>query len=62
MTLLRIRDLASSPGKPGYLPISRAQIFKLIAAGRFLRGRLLSPRVRAWEVTEINDWVATKSA
>ena len=62
MTLLRMSDLASKPGKPGYLPICRAQIYKLINAGEFPAGRLLSPRVRAWSVDEVNRWVDSRSA
>lgn len=62
MTLLRMHDLASTRNKPGYLPICRAQIYKLITAGEFPAGRLLSPRVRAWSVDEVNKWVDSRGA
>lgn len=62
MTLLRMSDLASTRNNPGYLPICRAQIYKLVNAGEFPTGRLLSPRVRAWSVEEINAWVDSRGA
>lgn len=60
MTLLRMNKLASSPGKVGYLPICRAQIYKLIKSGEFPPGVLLSARVRAWPLDEIDAWLSTR--
>ena len=37
--------------------LSRSEIYRLMALGRFPRSVPLGERVRAWDADEIQDWV-----
>jgi hypothetical protein len=55
LSLLRFRDL-----KDRGIVNSWPQLKRLIELHAFPKGRLLSPNVRAWTDTEIEDWVGTR--
>jgi len=42
--------------------ISRAQIYKLMAAGRFPRPLDLGGKVRRWRSDELDDWIEQRTA
>jgi predicted DNA-binding transcriptional regulator AlpA len=52
--LLRMRNLTA------YLALSRAHIYQKITEGTFPPGHMISPGIRAWERTEIDQWVDDK--
>ena len=52
--LLRMRNLTA------YLALSRAYIYQKINEGTFPPGHMISPGIRAWERTEIDQWVDDK--
>lgn len=42
--------------------LSRSQIFRLVAAGKFPRGTHISERVTVWKESDIDQWLADKFA
>jgi len=55
---LRVRDLASSPGKPGRFPVNQSTIFRWVKKGAFPAPIPLSPGVTAWRISDIEAWEA----
>jgi len=54
--LLRTRELLEITG------LSRSQIHRLEAAGRFPRRRRIGQRAVAWDSAEVEAWIATREA
>ena len=52
--MMRMRTLIS------YCALSRAYIYKKINEGSFPAGHMISPGIRAWEKSEIDDWLDRK--
>ena len=52
--LLRMRNLTA------YLALSRAFIYQKITEGTFPPGDLISPGIRAWEKSVVDDWLDKK--
>lgn len=44
------------------LPVSDATLRRMEADGRFPKSVKLSPRVRAWKVAEVREWLAERHA
>ena len=44
---------------PGLLPVSRATFWRMVRTGRFPRGVRLSPKVTAWPVDVVAEWLET---
>lgn len=53
--LLRMRSLTA------YLDLSRGYIYQKINEGTFPPGYFISIGVRAWKMSEINEWVTNKT-
>ncbi len=52
--LLRMRNLTA------YLALFRAHIYQKITEGTFPPGHMISPGIRAWEKSEIDNWLDKK--
>jgi predicted DNA-binding transcriptional regulator AlpA len=52
--LLRMRNLTA------YLALSRAHIYQKILEGNFPPGNMISPGIRAWEKSVVDDWLDKK--
>jgi prophage regulatory protein len=51
---IRMRELLA------IVPLSRSRLSELIAVGRFPRGIKLSERARAWDMAEVEQWLAER--
>ena len=49
--LMRMRNLTE------YLALSRAHIYQKITEGTFPPGHMISPGIRAWEKSVVDDWL-----
>lgn len=56
---IRVIDLAELQG---LVPLSRSQIWRLEQAGQFPRRVRIGQRRVAWRVSEIDNWLKTRSA
>ena len=54
----RISQLASTPGKPGLLPISPATWWRWVAAGKAPAPFKLGPGTTVWDADEIAQFIA----
>lgn len=65
---IRIRELASSPGRNGLparrgrLPVSFATIWRWVKLGAFPKPVRLGPQVTAWRMEDIERWEAEHGA
>lgn len=65
---IRIRELASSPGRKGLparrgrLPVSFATIWRWVKLGSFPQPVRLGPQVTAWRMEDIERWEAEHGA
>ncbi len=57
---LRVSQLASTANKPGYLPMSRASIWRRVAAGEFPAPVKLGKRITAWAVADVDAWLQAR--
>lgn len=55
-SMMRLRGVLAVVG------VSRSTLFRLIAAGEFPRPVALSERTRAWPSSEVEKWIAERSA
>jgi predicted DNA-binding transcriptional regulator AlpA len=51
----------SKRGIPAVIPVSRATWWAGVKSGRYPRGVLLGPKIRAWNVEEIRELIASIS-
>lgn len=62
--LYRVADLcnrpatATQPAHRGICAISRAQLWRLVAEGRFPAAVKLSPRVTVWRASDVHAWLS----
>ena len=49
--MMRMRQLTE------YLALSKAYIYQKISEGSFPEGHMLSPGIRAWQLSEVNLWL-----
>jgi prophage regulatory protein len=59
---LRISQLASTPARPGRLPIAPATIWRWAAADKFPRPVRLSAGITAWTVESVERWEAERAS
>jgi len=57
MQVLRLSQIASTPGKPGLLPVSPATVWRLVKAGKFPAPFKLSAATTVWDSAEIAQWI-----
>ena len=50
------------PGRPGIIPWSSATLWRQIHAGNFCRPTKLSPKVTAWSVSAVRQWLDAQAA
>lgn len=64
MTLrfIRIQQLASTPKRHGVLPMSTATIWRKVANGQFPKPTKLGPKITAWDMAEVEAWIAEQRA
>lgn len=55
--VIRISELASTPAKPGKLPVSPATIWRWVREGRFPKPFKLSDSVTVWDVAEVDAFI-----
>lgn len=55
--VLRLSQLATTPGKPGLVPASPATVWRLAKAGKFPKPFKLSPGITVWDAAEIDQWI-----
>jgi predicted DNA-binding transcriptional regulator AlpA len=55
---IRLNQLATKPGKPGYLPFSTSTIWRLVKKGTFPKPVKLGNSILAWKCIEIDAWLA----
>ena len=53
-SMLRMKQLTS------YTSLSRAYIYQKITEGTFPPGHMISQGIRAWDKSEIDDWISKK--
>jgi predicted DNA-binding transcriptional regulator AlpA len=56
---IRLKQLASQPGKPGYLPFSASTIWRLVKSGSFPQPIKLGISITAWKCAEVDQWLKT---
>lgn len=52
-----IGNKKSEPPIPGVYPVSKAQLWKLIQEGKFPKPIKLAPRITAWRVEDIRNFI-----
>ena len=55
---IRIKQLATKTGRPGYLPISSTTIWRLVKKGAFPKPVKLGNSILAWKCVEVDKWLA----
>jgi len=58
---IRIAELASTPIRPGRLPVSSATIWRWVKLGLFPSPISLGPGTTAWSVASVEEWEAKHS-
>lgn len=59
--VIRISELASTPGKPGKLPVSPATVWRWVRAGEFVAPFKLGEATTVWSVEEVDAWLAQQA-
>lgn len=54
---IRLSELASSPGKPGKLPVSPATIWRWVRDGKFPKPFKMGQSVTVWDVSEVQAFI-----
>jgi predicted DNA-binding transcriptional regulator AlpA len=57
---IRIRELATTPGRAGLLPVSPATLWRWVARGEFPKPVRLGPQVTAWPIEEVQEFLRAK--
>ena len=55
-----IGDKKATPPIPAIYPISKAQLWKLVKEGKFPSPIKLTPRITAWRVEDIREFIEKK--
>ena len=61
-TLVMPESLLRLPKVQERIPLSRSEIYKRVAEGRFPKQIRLSHKVAAWKESEIDAWITEQSA
>jgi len=59
---IRIRELASKPGRQGLLPVSAATIWRWVKRGEFPPPVQLGPQTTAWPVEAVEKFLQQREA
>jgi len=59
--VVRIADLATRPGKPGMLPLSKSTIRRLVIAGRFPKPYKLGAAT-LWNMADVEAFITRQAA
>ncbi|MES2027294.1 MAG: AlpA family phage regulatory protein [Pseudomonadota bacterium] len=59
--VIRISELASTPSKPGKLPVSPATIWRWVREGKFPKPFKLSDSVTVWNAAEVDAFISKRS-
>jgi prophage regulatory protein len=54
---IRLKQLATQPGKPGYLPLSASTIWRLVKSGGFPQPVKLGASITAWKCADVEQWL-----
>ena len=56
--LYRLRHLASTPGKPGILPVGPASVWRWVRNGKFPKPYVIGERCTVWDKATVDQWLA----
>lgn len=59
-TFIRIRELASTPARPGRLPVAPATVWRWVQRGEFPKPVALGPQTTAWRLQDVERWEAAR--
>ncbi len=59
--VFRIRDLATTKGKPGLLPVSPATIWRWVAQGQFVAPFKLGANTTVWDAEKVEQFLAQRA-
>lgn len=59
--VIRISELASTPAKPGKLPVSPATIWRWVRKGKFPKPFKLGESVTVWNADEVDAFIARRA-
>jgi predicted DNA-binding transcriptional regulator AlpA len=60
--VIRISELASTPSKPGKLPVSPATIWRWVREGKFPKPFKLGDSVTVWDLALVDAYIAQRVA
>jgi len=55
---IQLSALATKPGKPGRLPVTKVTIWRWVKLGEFPKPVKLGEATTAWKISEIEEWEA----
>jgi prophage regulatory protein len=55
--VIRISELASTPTKPGRLPVSPATVWRWVREGKFPKPFKLGKSVTVWDLTAVDAFI-----
>lgn len=59
--VIRISELASTPTKPGKLPVSPATVWRWVREGKFPKPFKLGKAVTVWDALEVEAFIAERA-
>lgn len=59
--VIRIADIATTPTKPGILPVSPATIWRWVRDGKFPKPFNIGARTTVWNYDEIQTYIARQA-
>ena len=59
--VIRISELASTPKKPGILPVSPATVWRWVREGKYVVPFKLGPSTTVWDADKVNAWLARQA-
>jgi len=59
--VIRISELASTPAKPGQLPVSPATIWRWVRQNKFPKPFKIGASVTVWDAAEVDAFIAQRA-
>lgn len=59
--VIRINELASTPARPGKLPVSPATIWRWVREGKFPKPFKLGVSVTVWNAAEVDAFISKQA-
>jgi prophage regulatory protein len=59
--IIRIAELASTPAKPGILPVSKTTVWRWVREGRFPPPFKLGDSVTVWNLDQVEAFIERQS-